>query len=329
MKRLLLAAFSLFALVACNSTSTTTTHSHLPAMPPSPMGETRVALGDAKPYRIKTCIVSGKNLDQSAVTFAVAGQTFRTCCTKCQATIENDPDTWIAKLEEATLESQLAYYPLDVCVVSGKPLGATATTATHEGKVVKLCCATCAETFQKDPATYLARIDTARSTSFGSLPVAMTTWNETETNAWIAQQRAHYPLSTCVVTGKPLYQVEAPFDVLLDGTLVRLCCKDCESKARENAASVVATVQSAAFAQQKLDYPLPTCAVTGRTLAEDAVSTMVGTVLVRTCCTKCAAKVAENPTAGLAPVMTARTAAMQKANASCCGTGETCCCSTK
>lgn len=326
MKRLLFAAFSLLALAACNSTGTTSIPTTTPA---APMGEARIGTGDAAPYPLTTCIVSGKELGETAVTFAVAGQTFRTCCTKCQATIESDPETWIAKLSEASIADQLANYPIDVCVVSGKPLPADCKTATHDGKIVKFCCATCADTFAKDPIPYLARLDTARSSTFASLPVTTTTWTETQTKEWIAMQRATYPLSTCVVTGKPLYQVEAPFDTLIEGTLVRLCCKECEAKARENAAATVATVQSAAFAQQKKTYPLGTCAVTGKTLADDAVSTMVGTVLVRTCCTKCAAKVAEEPMAGLVTLTTARTAMTQKAEGSCCGTGESCCCTKK
>lgn len=326
MKRLLFAAFSLLALAACNSTGTTTSSTTPPA---APMGEARMAIGDTTPYPLSTCIVSGKELGESAVTFAVAGQTFRTCCTKCQATIENDPDTWIAKLDEASIAHQTTNYPLSVCVVSGKPLPERAPTATHDGKVVKLCCKTCADTFAKNPNEFLARVDTAKSTSFGSRPVATTTWTETQTAAWIDLQRSNYPLSTCVVSGKPLYQVASPFEVLIDGTLVRLCCKECETKARENAESTVATVQSAAFAQQKLSYPLGTCAVSGKALGDDAVSTMFGTVLVRTCCTKCAQKVAENPVTGLTTLTTARTAVSEKANGSCCGTGESCCCTTK
>lgn len=326
MKRLLFAAFSLLALAACNSTGTTTTTTTPPA---APMGEMSMAMGDASAYPLTTCIVSGKELGESAVTFAIAGQTFRTCCTKCQATIENDPEQWLAKLDEASIAHQTTNYPLSVCVVSGKPLPASAPTATHDGKLVKLCCKTCADTFAKNPNDFLARLDTAKSTSFGTLPVATTTWHETETAAWIDLQRAHYPLSTCVVSGKPLYQVETPFEVLLDGTLVRLCCKDCESKARENAEATVATVQSAAFAQQKQNYPLGTCAVSGKTLGDDAVSTMIGTVLVRTCCTKCPNEIATNPVAGLTKLTTAHTAAKAKANGSCCGTGESCCCTTK
>lgn len=327
--RLLLSVLPLLLLAACNSTASESSTSTQATAPSAPMGEVRIAHGDAAPYPLTTCIVSGKTLGASAVTFAVAGQTFRTCCTDCQGTIEGDPETWIAKLGEASIADQLASYPLHVCLVSGKTLGAKRVTATHDGKAVKLCCATCADTFAKEPNQFLARLDAARSTTFGTLPVDTTTWSEAETREWTALQRGHYPLSTCVVSGKPLYQVEAPFDVMIEGTLVRLCCKDCEPKARENAAATVATVQSTAFAQQKLDYPLGTCAVTGKTLADDAVSTMVGTVLVRTCCTKCAARIAEDPMSGLAALTTARTAAKGKASGSCCGTGESCCCTTK
>jgi len=51
-------------------------------------------------------------------------------------------------------------YPLKTCVISGEKLGEMGTPYVfqHEGTEVRLCCAGCKATFEKDPAKYLAVI---------------------------------------------------------------------------------------------------------------------------------------------------------------------------
>jgi hypothetical protein len=51
-------------------------------------------------------------------------------------------------------------YPLDVCVVSGKPLGSMGEpfTFVHEGQEIKLCCEPCLAAFKKDPSKHLAKL---------------------------------------------------------------------------------------------------------------------------------------------------------------------------
>lgn len=54
-------------------------------------------------------------------------------------------------------------YPLEVCVVSGQPLGSMGEpyVFTHEGREVRLCCKVCLEAFEKDPSHYLASLERA------------------------------------------------------------------------------------------------------------------------------------------------------------------------
>lgn len=54
-------------------------------------------------------------------------------------------------------------YPLDVCVVSGKKLGSMGDpyVITHEGQEVRFCCSHCEPKFEKDPASYIAKIKEA------------------------------------------------------------------------------------------------------------------------------------------------------------------------
>ena len=65
-----------------------------------------------------------------------------------------------------------AAYPLNTCVVSGKNLDAMGQPVLfnykEEGKpdhVVMFCCKSCIGKFKKDPAKYLAKLDTAEVTA--------------------------------------------------------------------------------------------------------------------------------------------------------------------
>jgi len=52
-------------------------------------------------------------------------------------------------------------YKLDTCIVSDEKLGGMgdAFVFTHEGQEIKLCCKKCKPKFDKDPATYLKKLE--------------------------------------------------------------------------------------------------------------------------------------------------------------------------
>lgn len=62
--------------------------------------------------------------------------------------------------KSGTEEAVATEYPLDVCVVSGKKLGSMGEpyTIEHNGTTVKFCCKHCLPKFDKEPATYLAKL---------------------------------------------------------------------------------------------------------------------------------------------------------------------------
>ena len=69
---------------------------------------------------------------------------------------------------ETTVPKPADAYPLDTCVVSGEALdsmeGPYIHTYKEEGKPdreVRLCCKGCLKKFSKDPAKYLAKLDSA------------------------------------------------------------------------------------------------------------------------------------------------------------------------
>lgn len=52
-------------------------------------------------------------------------------------------------------------YPLDVCIVSDEKLGGMGKPVVFEykGQEIKLCCKSCRKKFDKDPATYLKKLE--------------------------------------------------------------------------------------------------------------------------------------------------------------------------
>ncbi len=54
-------------------------------------------------------------------------------------------------------------YPLTTCVVSDEPLGSMGEpiVINHEGTKVKLCCKSCIDDFNADPAPFLAKLASA------------------------------------------------------------------------------------------------------------------------------------------------------------------------
>jgi YHS domain-containing protein len=93
-------------------------------------------------------------------------------------------------------------YPLDTCIVSGSKLGAMGDPVVYkyEGREIRFCCSGCISKFEKDPKTYLKKMD----------------------EAIIAKELPGYPLDTCVVTGDKLgANKEAPINYIYHNHLVR------------------------------------------------------------------------------------------------------------
>jgi YHS domain-containing protein len=64
--------------------------------------------------------------------------------------------------EKPKTEKQAAKpYPLDVCIVSGDKLGEMGKpfVFVHEGREIKLCCKSCKEDFESEPAKYLKQLE--------------------------------------------------------------------------------------------------------------------------------------------------------------------------
>jgi YHS domain-containing protein len=61
-----------------------------------------------KPYPLKTCIVSGDDLDADATVKTYQGQEMRFCCKKCVKKFEADPEKYRKQLDEAAKKKEAA-----------------------------------------------------------------------------------------------------------------------------------------------------------------------------------------------------------------------------
>jgi hypothetical protein len=188
----------------------------------------------------------------------------------------------LAAQEEAAVKPQktanytvVKQYPLEGCVVSDRPLEeGKAKTFEVQGRVLRTCCAKCQKKVEDAPEEFVARIDAAL----------------------IAAQQATYPLETCPVSGKKIGSMGKGHDMVVAGTLVRLCCEQCVDKANKLGEQVVRKIQDAAYQKQLAAYPTDKCVVSGHELdTEDPTDVMYGTTLVRLCCEDCVGDLQRDP----------------------------------
>jgi YHS domain-containing protein len=178
-------------------------------------------------------------------------------------------------------------YPLDTCIVSGRPLGEGQASVVVEGRTYKTCCDKCPAKIEKDPATYAAKLDAAI----------------------FAAEQANYPVDTCVISGKKLDSMGGPKAIVLGNHLVQLCCGNCTKKAQAKQQEILAMLETKALEKQRADYPSTTCPVSGHDFEpKEAVEILHGNTLVRLCCDDCIDDFKKKPNEFVAKIQAARQA---------------------
>lgn len=184
-------------------------------------------------------------------------------------------------------------YMLATCAASWRPLDVkgTRTTAVVDGQELKFCCGGCADIVAKEPAKWLEKVNAAHAD----------------------QQRALYPMTTCVISGESLLDDEGKdtaTEVVVQNRLFRVCCGGCAKKVKADPGKFAALLDAAALKAQAASYPLTKCVVNPKADAgADAEQFVVAGRLVRTCCARCKAKVVANPYEFVMAVDAARAAA--------------------
>lgn len=160
-------------------------------------------------YPLSTCPVSGSDLGKMGppVVKEYDGREVRFCCAGCPAKFEANPAEYTAQIDAKIAEQQKPQYPLETCVVSGQKLGAMGTPIdyVYRNQLVRLCCKDCVGKFEKDPETYVSKLDAAV----------------------VEKQKDSYPLATCLVSGQKLGEMGKPVDYVAGTRLIRFCCNEC------------------------------------------------------------------------------------------------------
>jgi len=118
-------------------------------------------------YPTPTCVVSGEALGGGEmgdpINMVHNGRLVRLCCLMCTKDFNANPESYIAKLDEAVIAQQSEHYPLTACPVSGEELGSMgdAIEVVYAGRLVKFCCSMCLPKFEKDPMATISKIDAA------------------------------------------------------------------------------------------------------------------------------------------------------------------------
>jgi len=181
-------------------------------------------------------------------------------------------------------------YPLDTCPVTGKKLGTMGDPVikAYHGREVRFCCAGCPETFEKDMAASLTKLD----------------------EKIVKDQSPLYPVKTSIVTGKDL--PEKPFEFVYGNRLVRLGAESEKAEFLKDAKKHLAALDKAVVEKQGKEYPLKTCPVSKEELGSEGkgmgkpVDMVVAGRLIRLCCKACKPDVEKDPAKFIAMIDAAR-----------------------
>jgi hypothetical protein len=115
-------------------------------------------------YPLATDPITGAKLDDKAIDHVYGMRLVRLADKESVAAFEKDPKTAMAKVDAAYVKAQTAAYPLKTCIVSGEELGGMgeAYDKLYGTRLVRFCCSSCTESFEKEPATYLKKLDDAK-----------------------------------------------------------------------------------------------------------------------------------------------------------------------
>ncbi|MEE2681809.1 MAG: hypothetical protein VX641_05495 [Planctomycetota bacterium] len=151
------------------------------------------------------------------------GREVRFCCGGCKTAFEADPAAGNRKLDDMIIADQLPLYPAGNCIVMEDevmtdPTGPDAMKDQHlvlGNRLYRLCCKSCVRRVKRTPDKYQKVLD----------------------DRIIAAQSKNYPLTVCVISGRPYG--EKPFEVVVANRLVRTCCGGCAERVRGNPAEAI------------------------------------------------------------------------------------------
>lgn len=260
-----------------------------PIAEPDPAAAEPQRVGEA--YPLNTCAVSGEVFEDGDVPIVqvIDGREVKFCCDTCAGEYAADPVAMGEKLDAAIIEAQRLHYPITTCIIAGGELGdmGDPIEMVYNNRLVRFCCAGCVPSFEKDPATALAKLD------------AMI----------IETQLAAYPLNECLISGEKFgTEAENPINFVVANRLFRVCCEHCRQDVTDHPAEYIAKLDMAYADAQRDSYAMTTCAVSGGKLGGmgEPVEIVAGNTLIKLCCNGCVDKVKADPATYTAMVHAAK-----------------------
>lgn len=104
-----------------------------------------------------TCPVMGAPVNKK-IYADYKGKRVYFCCNMCPATFKKDPEKYIKKLASSGQSAETILVPQTTCPVMGGPINKD-IHADYKGKRVYFCCNMCVATFNKEPETYIKKLE--------------------------------------------------------------------------------------------------------------------------------------------------------------------------
>ena len=194
-----------------NAMDATAKTAMLASLVPAKLAPEAIEITLTKAYLLPGCPLSGKGIDSMGkpATKTIGGREVMVCCPGCFKRIEENQDKYNAKINTKIVERQRKTYPLNTCVISGRPLGEAPVDVVIGNRLVRVCCDRCAAKVSAAPLPHLKTLDAA-----------------------LLAKTPQKPDDTCIVSGRPLGA--SPKAVVIGNRVIRTCCGNCLKKVTSN-----------------------------------------------------------------------------------------------
>jgi len=125
----------------------------------------QIIAAQAATYPLTQCPLSHEELGKKPKYTVVGTRLIEVCCGDCKKELLGDPAksaTVLKQIDEALVAAQSKDYPLETCVVDGKPLGDSKEQQLYGVTLVRFCSADCAAKFDEAPREAVAKVTAAR-----------------------------------------------------------------------------------------------------------------------------------------------------------------------
>ena len=95
----------------------------------------------------------------------IGNRLYRVCCKSCIRRIKKNPEKYQKVLDDRIKKQQAASYPLEICVVTGRPYGDTPFELVVANRLVRTCCGGCATKVKASPAMAVSQLNAAHAAS--------------------------------------------------------------------------------------------------------------------------------------------------------------------